>query len=193
MAGHALTEALAQAGRGPDEVCLLTASVGGELGCTFANLTLLIGDPPSSSPLRFGNSVHNAALGHLAISAGNRHTASAIAVNRAQVAAMGVLEAAAHVLDLGTDAAVVFVEETWPGADFAPSAVAVVLSADGGFGTLSDLSPTAGPPPARGLPANLEHSPTAASLQLLDGLLGPAAHLGLAHGTRPWSARWSPA
>jgi hypothetical protein len=194
MSAHALAEALGAAGRSRDQVALLTASVGGELSSTFANLELLHETPAASSPLRFGNSVHNAALGHLAIPARNQQTASAIAASRGTLTAMGLLEAMAHTAQLGVDAALVFCEETWPRADFEALAVAVVLSADatGSLGTLDDLSATAGDLPVSTLPEALAPSPAAGALHLLDALLaGSAGRIALSDA--PWSVRWTPA
>lgn len=151
MAADALDEALRQAGRAGDEVDLLLASVGGELANTVATLRLLGEDPPASSPLRFGASVHNAALGQLAIPWDNRRFASALAARDDRIVATGWTEAACRVLGGTGDAAVVFADEVWPVEKTPAAAVAVVMSARPGPGALARVD---GPVRARCGPAD---------------------------------------
>lgn len=128
MAADVLAQALAAAGLGASEVDLLLASVGGELGNTVSTLALLREDPPASSPLRFGASVHNAALGQLAIPWENRRFASALAARDDRIVATGLLEAMGRVASGTGPAAVVFADEAWPVVPSTPAAVAVVLA-----------------------------------------------------------------
>lgn len=144
MGADVIAQALA--GAAPVDLGLVLVSVGGELDNTFNNLDLLLGGPgqaPSSSPLRFGNSVHNAALGHLSIPFGNRAFGSALAVRGEDALATGLLETAAWVLAHRRPAVVVWAEEAWPtspeggAAPWRPLAAALALAPDGpGRGTL---------------------------------------------------------
>lgn len=136
LAADVLDQALGPAGW--SDLPIVFGSVGGELDQTFQNLDLLLQTPPSSSPLRFGNSVHNAALGQLSIPAANTRFASAIAASPDSVVAMVLLEALAWQAAHGGRVAAVWAEEPWPGLDFPPLAAAVVLG-DGPapLGTLS--------------------------------------------------------
>ncbi len=194
MAAEVLQQATAAGSRDPGEVALITASSGGELATTFANLELLVGDPPSSSPLRFGNSVHNAALGHLSTSTRNQLFASAISAHRERIVSAAMLETLAWVRSTGIDAALLFTEETWPGAEHAPMAAAILLSArsEGALGELG--RPSRHTATARGtlpLPAATAASPCAGAFSLVSALATAAAgRIALDHG---WSIPWSPA
>ncbi len=128
MAADALAEALVPTGRTGADVDLLLASVGGELANTLETLRLLGEDPPASSPLRFGASVHNAALGQLAIPWENRRFASALAARDDRIVATGLLEAVGRVATGAGDAAVVFCDEAWPVQGGPAAAVALVIS-----------------------------------------------------------------
>lgn len=136
MAADVVAQALGE--RSLRDVALVLGSVGGELEQTFSNLDLLDGSPPSSSPLRFGNSVHNAALGHLSIPAGNRHFASAVAASPETIVSAALGEGLAWVADTGTPTLVVWAEEAWPGtSSHGPAAAAVLLGPEPGrFGLL---------------------------------------------------------
>lgn len=177
VAADVLDQALATSGRGPADVALVFGSSGGELEQTFANLDLLAAQPPSSSPLRFGNSVHNAALGHLSIPAGNRHFASALSANPDQLLPLVLLEAVAWVMTAGEPVAVLWAEEAWPGsADMRPFAAALVLE------------PGEGPAIGRlGLPTRGGDAAPRDVGALLCCLAGPGP-LALGSG---WAASWS--
>ena len=130
MCATTLGQALDGTGLGADEVALILASAGGELQHTFANLKLMIGDPPSSSPLRFGNSVHNAALGQLALPVGNRLFASALALAPWHLVATGLVETIGWVRDTGNPAVLLMADDIWPGETFAPMGAAILLGAE---------------------------------------------------------------
>lgn len=195
MAADVLAEALPQADRGPADVDLLLASVGGELEHTLATLRLLGEDPPASSPLRFGVSVHNAALGQLAIPWGNTRFASALAARDDRIVATGLLEALGRVLSGTGDAAVVFADEVWPMEGGAAAAVAVVLSADPPasaqrWARLSAVTRGAGEVPESVEDAAWSDSPARGALWLAEAILqrrwGPVV-VG-AHGGEGWTA-----
>lgn len=177
MAADVLDQALASSGCSPADVALVFGSSGGELEQTFANLDLLGAQPPSSSPLRFGNSVHNAALGHLSIRARNRHFASALAAPPDQLLPLVLLEAVAWVMTAGEPVAVLWAEEAWPGApEMAAFAAALVLE------------PGEGPAIGRlGLPARGGDAAPRDVGALLRDLAGPGP-LALGSG---WAASWS--
>lgn len=188
---RAAADVLAQALNGgpADGVALVYGSVGGELEQTFANLELLDARPPSSSPLRFGNSVHNAALGHLSIPVGNRRFGSALAAPPELLLPMVLLEAVLWARSHSEPVAVMWVEEVWPGCAFPPFAAAMVL----------DPVPAPGAPavgaittPRRGSAAGpgsspLDTSPAAGVAAWLRHLGPAAATLGLGGG---WEIDW---
>lgn len=190
MVADALGEACAQAGVPAGDAGLVLATVGGELATTFECLELGLEDPPASSPLRFRNSVHNAALGHVGIALGATGYASAIAGAPEQLAAMAWLEALAWVAAEGTPCAAVLVDEAWPGADHGPGAVAFLFTPDGpGLGAVTAIAPGAVPTPA--LEDALATSPIRTGLAALAALTvgGP---LPLGEGDAAWHATWTP-
>jgi hypothetical protein len=169
---------------GAADVALVMGSAGGEYEQTFATLPLMYESPPASSPLRFGNSVHNTALGQVSIATGNRRFASALSARPADLAAMVLLEAAT----LGQPVAALWAEETWPEATWPALGAGLLLSNDetGSLGALHDLRRTGAPfalHPATG------GSPAAGALALVSALGDAPATVALGGG---WEVRWTP-
>lgn len=198
MAADTLAQALHGTGLDPAGLGLVLGTGGGELQTTFECLDLLHQEPPSSSPLRFRNSVHNAALGHLSIALGARGYASALAADPDRLLAMALLEGMARVAVHGEACAVVVADETWPGFDFDPLAVAFLLApegtpgARGTFLSLAREPRTAAPPAA--VPERLLGNPAVQALDLLAAVhLSAEAEVAVSRGTaeeRPWVLRW---
>lgn len=185
LAADVLEQALGPGGLA--DVPIVFGSVGGELDQTFHNLDLLVQTPPSSSPLRFGSSVHNAALGHLSIPAGNTRFASALAARPEAIVPMVLLEAMAWRATHGGRVAVVWAEEPWPGVPFPPLAAALVLGEPGGRGLLSALRRSGAADP--GVDAALGDQPCGRVGGLVRALAGGAADVALGDG---WEVRWTP-
>lgn len=159
----------------------VVGSVGGELVQTFAVLPMGFEEPPASSPLRFGNSVHNTAVGLLSIATGNRAFASAVAAHSDAIAATVLIEAMARVIVHHEPVIAAWTEEAWPGLTFPPVAVALhLVPGDGARGGLS--APREG---GRHRPIDPLTNPLAGALDLARG--GPGVHaLG---GT--WEVTWT--
>lgn len=193
MTAAALEEALATTSLSASEVALILGSAGGELAHTFANLGLMGQDPPSSSPLRFGNSVHNAALGHLSLATGNHLYASALAIAPPFLVAGALLEAIGQVVDAGAPVALLLADETWPGEYFAPMAAAFVLAPDApGPAVRLHLADRPGTHQAPCPDPAVRNNPCGAALDLLHASqLGQDADVAL--GSSPLTAclRWS--
>lgn len=189
MTASALHEALRPTGLPADAIALLLGSSGGELDHTFANLALMSGDPPSSSPLRFGNSVHNAALGHLSLATHNQRYASALALHPDLLVAGCLIEAIGWVADSGETAALLLADETWPGATFAPVAVALLLGPTGPAPRLR-LTTEPGGFVAPSVDAKARANPCGAALDLLHAL-HQRSEAPVALGRSPLSARLS--
>lgn len=202
LAAEVLTQACGQAAVPESRVALVLGTVAGELVTTFETLALTTADPPTSSPLRFRNAVHNAALGHIAIAHGNTGYASALSADAERVVAMSILEALGWLQEAGGHVVVLLAEDAWPGRTHPPAAAALVLSdapATGArvWGRLGDLS--------RGLPdrlpeppvdARLADSPIRGALELV-GALGRRVPGRLALSARrpdrtAWTARFRP-
>jgi hypothetical protein len=197
MGADVLAQALG--GRSPDDVALILVSAGGELDNTFANLALLDGDPPASSPLRFGNAVHNAALGHLSIPFGNRAFGSALAVSGGAALAMGLLEAVGWVVAHRAPAVVWWAEEAWPAGAapgaWEPAAAAVALAPCDAPERRGWLSA-----PRRGAVGGAwpaaDGNPVGGACAWVDRLRGPAGVLDLGGasvaGGPGWVCDWEP-
>lgn len=84
--------ACAMAQRDPKALPSVFASMHGDLAITDYMCTTLAGDPSAVSPIRFHNSVHNAAAGYWTIGAGAMEPATAISAFDATFA-QGLLEA----------------------------------------------------------------------------------------------------
>lgn len=128
MAGEVLLQACAEARVAPAAVGMVLGTVGGEFAVTFEALEMTTADPPTSSPLRFRNTVHNAALGALGIAHGNVGYASALSADAERVVAMSLIEGIAWLSDHGGHVAVLIAEDAWPDRDHLPLATAIVLS-----------------------------------------------------------------
>lgn len=170
------------------DVALVMGSAGGEYEQTFATLPLMYETPPASSPLRFGNSVHNTAVGQLSIATGNRRFGSALSVRPAELAALVLLEAALAADALAAPVAALWAEETWPGAAWPPLGAGLLLSGDptGALGALHDLrradAPFTPDPATAG-------SPAAGPIALVTALGPRPAPIALGGG---WEVQWTP-
>lgn len=195
MAADVLAQATEGAGCDPTTMGLVLGTGGGELQTTFACLELLHETPPASSPLRFRNSVHNAALGHLSIALGATGYASALAAHPHRLLAMALLEGWARVLACGEPTAVVIADEAWPTAHFDPLAVAFLLAPVGHPGAWGVLGPLGRDPAAAPLssvlPPKLAANPSAAALGLLDLVAEARAAVCAVSVPGPGEPAWS--
>ncbi|MCB9680130.1 MAG: beta-ketoacyl synthase chain length factor [Alphaproteobacteria bacterium] len=197
MAADALAQALHGTGIASDRTALVLGTVGGELDTTFACLALTHEVPPASSPLRFRNSVHNAALGHVSIATGNRGYGSALSASADRIVAMSLLEGWLWAATQGGHVAVLVVDETWPTDRFDPVAGAVLLSAEpppeahvlGWLGAPGRELPTCQAPPWQR--PSLAGNPSAGIVDLLtllaDGAPGVLPLSPATDGQAPWS------
>lgn len=179
LAADVLHQATTEAAVPASQVAMVLGTVAGELGTTFDTLALTTAEPPSSSPLRFRNAVHNAALGHLAIAHGNTGYASALSADAERVVAMSLLEGLGWLQEAGGHVAVLVVEEAWPGHDHPPLGAAVLLSeapASGAcvHGRLGDVCRAVPDLPAGAHDEALAASPVRGVLDLLGALTGQA-------------------
>ena len=88
--GHAACQA---AGRDPATLPSVFTSTHGDLAITDAMCSAIANDPLSVSPIRFHNSVHNAAAGYWTIGVGSMQPATALSAYDASFA-QGLIEAA---------------------------------------------------------------------------------------------------
>ena len=185
-------EVLAQSRADADLAKVMTvyASANGELRTLSALLEMLHRDG-IYSPIRFQNSVHNTAAGHLSILTANRAFTTSLAAGEESVA-MGLLEAMALLEDRGGELIAVFADES-PAGEFGlpayPSlAAAIHLSAEQGASRirLGNLRSTQ-EPIARPTAPGLHENPCAASLPLIEHLQrGLAGAVPVSFGTAPW-------
>ena len=189
MAADVLAQA--QAGSDLGQVMTVYASANGEIRTLAALLEMLRGDG-IYSPIRFQNSVHNTAAGHLSIATANANFTSSIGGGEESVA-MGVLEAMTLLDDRGGEVIAVFADES-PGDDFglppfAPLACALHLSATScpsGL-SLSGLRPSSAAQTKRA-GHGLAENPCAAALHLLERIgRGEPGTVPLSFGARSWS------
>lgn len=203
VAADVVAQGLVGTGVDPASVGLVLGTVGGELATTFEGLDLLDRSPPEASPLRFRNSVHNAALGHLSIALGATGYASALAADPDRVVAMSLLEGALRVLAAGEVVAVVVADERWPTDDFDPLGVGFLLGPVGHPASRGELSLPRRPRPGEAvdacvvdLPSGIARNPSAQGVEVLAGLARGAAVLlasRLVADEPPWVVAWRPA
>jgi hypothetical protein len=113
MSCEAYCEARLAAGGQDERAALIFVSHLGEIATTMELLQEMISNPHLPiSPMRFHNSVHNAAAGYLSIAFGLRRTSIALSAGRNGLA-MGLLEAS-MLVDDEQDAVVVVTEESGP-------------------------------------------------------------------------------
>jgi hypothetical protein len=89
--------ACAAADRSPQELPSIFASTFGDLAISDYMCTTLVNTPALVSPIKFHNSVHNAAAGYWTIASGSYAPYTAISAYRCTFAA-GLLEAAVHAI-----------------------------------------------------------------------------------------------
>jgi hypothetical protein len=169
-------EVISQAGMTADlsQVMTVHASAYGEARTLAALLEMLWSDG-IYSPLRFHNSVHNTAGGHISIATMNRGFSTALAAGPETVA-MGLFETLALLDDRGGDAIVVFADEASVDAGiprFESLAVALHLAAQppprGALAQLSGLRRSE----ARPLPevrAEFAHNPVSPAAELVEAV-----------------------
>ena len=152
------------------------------------------------SPLRFQNSVHNSAAGHLSIAHKNKMPAISLAAGNDTVA-IALLEAMT-LLALGGDEVIVIVgdeplpQSIWPGHPTSAVAAALVLGADGGNSprpaqaVIEDLRQVPAPASSASAERPLEvDSPCAAILPLIAAIVGRRfGRVGVSPAEDP---RWS--
>ena len=132
LALEAAQAACAMAGRDPAALPSVFASCHGDLAITDHLCSTLARTPDQVSPIRFHNSVHNAAAGYWTIGTGCHAAATALSAHAGSFA-QGLLEAAAQVLVEATPVLLVGYDAGAPGplAEVSPSegllALAVVL------------------------------------------------------------------
>lgn len=174
--------ACAMAQRDPKTLPSVFASMHGDLAITDYMCATLASEPAGVSPIRFHNSVHNAAAGYWTIGAGAMEPATAISAFDATFA-QGLLEAAVQ-LAAGADAVLLVAYDaaaTGPLAQVSPSrgllGGALVLSRRAGGPRLSLALGDGEPTPAAGpLAAHGAGNAMAPMLPLFDALA--AGHAG---------------
>ncbi len=185
-------EVLAQARAGADlaKVMSVYSSANGELRTLAALLEMLHGDG-IYSPMRFQNSVHNTAAGHLSILTANPCFTTSLAAGTESVA-MGLVESLALLEERGGTVIAVFADESPAGEFGLPAynslATAIHLSAEQGASRvrLENLRCVQTPivrPPLPGLVEN----PCAASIPLIEQLQrGQSGTVPVSFGVAPW-------
>lgn len=179
MVADVASQASEQAGVPLSRLRIVVGSAFGELGTLVAMLDERERDGVLS-PLRFQNSVHNAAAGLLSIAHHNKAPATSLAAGNDTVA-MVLLEAMT-LLALGGDEVIAIVadeslpQSIRPGHVASAIAAAIVLAPDGGagatsgaraaLGVLEDLRQTGAAPPAAERPLEVD-GPSAAILPLV--------------------------
>jgi len=159
LALEAAQAACAMAGRDPAAVPSVFASCHGDLAITDHLCATLASVPEQVSPIRFHNSVHNAAAGYWTIGTGCHAAATALSAHAGSFA-QGLVEAAAQVLVEGTEVLLVGYDAAAPGplAEVSPSegllALALLLApcdaAAGGHRRLRMALEAGGAPPPEG-------------------------------------------
>jgi Beta-ketoacyl synthase, N-terminal domain len=145
----------------------------GEIATTVELLAMMQQDDGALSPMRFAGSVHNTALGQLAIATGHRGGSTTVSAGEHTVA-MAMLEAAA-MLACGTEHVVVVLADEPLPAPLRPAhdglAVALWLtrSLEGARASLHGLGTRRAPSPPR-VPAPLLHNPCAAAWALAEAI-----------------------
>jgi hypothetical protein len=197
MVAEVAAQASRQAGAELSRLRIVVGSAFGELATLVAMLDERERDGVLS-PLRFQNSVHNAAAGQLSIAHKNKGPAMSLAAGNDTVA-MVLLEALT-LLALGGDDVIAIVadeplpQSIRPGHHASAIAAALVLARDTGgaaeaaLGVLEDLRQTQAEPAAAELPVEID-GPTAAILPLITALgQGRAGRVAVSPAEDP---RWS--
>ncbi|MBN8947850.1 MAG: beta-ketoacyl synthase chain length factor [Rhodanobacter sp.] len=190
LAIEAAGQAVAMSGCDAATLACVFASSHGDQTITDYMCATLAHAPAELSPIRFHNSVHNAAAGYWTIATGCHAPSTAIAAQAASFGA-GLLEAASQVLT--EQRAVLLVcsdgAGSWPLAEVTdcdqPFACALVLAPAAGAATLARLDLQLAPPqPDDALPEPLagwcRGNPSARSLALLAVLASNAGSCRLA-------------
>lgn len=97
LAVEVASQAVAASGQAPSELACVFSSSHGDQPITDYMCETLARAPAELSPIRFHNSVHNAAAGYWTIATGCHATSTAVSAQRASFGA-GLLEAACQVL-----------------------------------------------------------------------------------------------
>lgn len=196
MFGEAAAQATTAAGRDPRTIATVYTSSYGEIETMVLLLDVIFRGDGQLSPMRFKNSVHNAASGLGSIGQGNTSFSTALAAGDRSFEA-GVLEAVALVSAQGGDVVVSAADDVIPaplGALDAREAlsVGVVFSAEPGDAPLARLEaivpgddpvPLPGEALGRPISAHLALNPAAHGLPLLDALrAGRRGAIPLAYG-----------
>ena len=200
MVADVASQASEQAGIPLSRLRVVVGSAFGELTTLVEMLEEREGDG-LLSPLRFQNSVHNSAAGHLSIAHKNKSPATSLAAGNDTVA-MVLLEAMT-LLALGGDEVIAIVADEplplsiWPGHETTPVSAALVLGrdADGGGGpasapraVLADLRQVRSTTASADRPLEVD-SPCAAILPLISTLgLGRSGRVAVSPAEDP---RWS--
>jgi hypothetical protein len=183
MFGEAAAQATTAAGRDPKTIATIYTSSYGEIETMVLLLDVIFRGDGQLSPMRFKNSVHNAASGLGSIGQGNTSFSTALAAGDRSFEA-GMLEAIALVNAQAGDVVVSAADDVIPaplGALDARDAlsVGVVLSAEPGPAPLARVEailPGEGPVPlprealGRAISERLALNPAAHALPLLDAL-----------------------
>jgi hypothetical protein len=156
LALEAAQSACRAAGADPATLSSIFASTHGDLGITDALCSTLARDPTEVSPIRFHNSVHNAAAGYWTIGVGCRAPSTAISAYRATFA-QGLLEAALQ-LQAGEPAVLLVAYDS---ASEGP--LAAVSKSSGLFGLALVLTLAAGAAPALRLTLGAQRGTEAAA------------------------------
>lgn len=141
MAIEVMTRCARAAGADPSQTPTLVASNLGEIQTAVALLAMMEGEG-LPSPIRFKNSVHNAAAGLFGVAFANRRFSTALSAGE-DLVAMALVEAAAWLASEGGEILVALSEEDVPAPldrgepGYAPLAVGLLLCAEGAAGDLA--------------------------------------------------------
>lgn len=174
-----ITGELARSGLELADTSWVCGTAFGEIGTTVELLAMMQQDDGALSPMRFAGSVHNTALGQLAIATAHRRGSTTLSAG-VHTVAMALVEATA-LLACGTEhVLLVLADEPLPNPLRPPhDALAVALwlsrSTAGARATLHGLAPRRGLATDR-VPAPLLHNPCAAAWSLATAIESGAEH-----------------
>ncbi len=208
MFGEAAAQACTAAGRDPKEIATVYTSSYGEIETMVLLLDVIFRGDGQLSPMRFKNSVHNAASGLGSIGQVNTAFSTALAAGPRSVEA-GVLEALGLANERGGDVVVSAADDAIPAPLGALDereglSVGLVISADAGPSPLArivrvtqldEVVPLPAEVFGRALPPGMRLNPAAHALPLIEALVAKRAGIvPLAYdASAPYAIELSPA
>lgn len=171
-------DVLAQTGLSLSDAALVCGTSLGEIGTTTQLLDMMREGDGALSPMRFAGSVHNTALGQLAIASDHRGASTTVSAGEHTVA-MALLEAATQLACHSAHVVLVLADEPLPSPLRPPYdglAVALWLSRDDGNAraTLRNLASRRGPFASPRVPAPVHGNPCAPAWTLAAAIAGDA-------------------